>query len=199
MHWCPSCGTICEEEDDTDHTHDHHEDQQEEEEAEDFGEWEFDEDSDAWEDEPEEDCQAGTLKRRLATAKQPAPIPAPLRFSRTMRFGPSLNRGYYSVRKLEQQFPTINTEAFVADLYSRKQLIMRNGTRLAGTAPYDHDPCLVDYHDAVFKLIENVVADCESIEIIVTCGTTVRPVLKERLRKFSKGDIKQISSKDIRI
>ena len=87
----------------------------------------------------------------------------------------------------------------MADLYSQKQPINRDGVCLAGTAPYDHDMCLGDHYDACFDLVKRVVSDCESMEVVVVCSTTVRQVFEERFGFLESVDIKKINGKDVRM
>lgn len=93
----------------------------------------------------------------------------------------------FSLDILGNIFPEIVEQAFFQDLYKAFQPIRRNGNRLYGSEPYEHDPSFPQHFEATWMSAEDGKSG-EGGEIVLLLGSNVRDTFK---RKYGVPDIPQ--------
>ena len=77
---------------------------------------------------------------------------------RSKQYPSILDLKYQSIRTLNDLLPGLRNDIFLQDLYIRKQPINRDGVRLQGTQPYDHDENKALHFAETFGALER--SDC---------------------------------------
>lgn len=93
----------------------------------------------------------------------------------------------FSIGQLTKLFPEFGNEVFFQDLYKALQPITRNGARLNGTEPYDHDPTYIQQYKATWKSIE--VSDAKNVVLL---GSYVRDAF---LRRYNVDSISKTGTR----
>ncbi|KAK4963442.1 Chromatin structure remodeling complex protein sfh1 [Elasticomyces elasticus] len=115
-------------------------------------------------------------------------------------FGTTLNRGYYSIRKILELLPNIDKQAMTQDLYKRKERITdEDGVRLAGTAPYDYDVKGTRTNYALTWRLLEMLSEKGHIDLVILSGSHVRAAFVDQYGDFENGDFKTIGGRQLRI